>query len=69
MPTNRCALIDDATGATLATGACPSDLFDADECGEDDEIVEAIARAASGEDRVPVGGGAAPLLWIMNWSE
>ena len=63
----RYALLDDATGATLAVAADPSDLFDAEE--EDDEVADAIARATAGETRVPVGGGAAPLLWIMDWSE
>ena len=63
----RYALLDDATGATLAVATDPSDLFDAEE--EDDEIADAIARATAGETRVPVGGGAAPLLWIMDWSE
>ena len=57
-------LIDDATGEVLASSDQPEDLFDADEACEDDEILEAIARAAAGEKRIAIGGGAAPLFWI-----
>ena len=65
----RYALIDDATGECLGVAADPSDLFDAAESAENDEIAQAIARALDGEAYVPIGGGAGRLLFIADWSE
>ena len=62
------ALIDDATGATLATAEDPHDFFDAEEAENDDELFMAIMKSY-GEAQTPVGGGAAPLIWIVNRSK
>ena len=61
------ALIDDTTGATIRTAECITDLFEASEAG-DDEIARAIADCIE-TGRAPIGGGAAPLVWLVDWRE
>ena len=54
----------DTSGAVIATADEPEDLFDAEECGNDDEIANAIAVVAAGALETLIGGGAAPLFLL-----
>lgn len=56
-------------GEVIAVAADPTELFDASELAENEELQEAIRSVIETGRSVMIGGGAAPLYQIIDWAK